>query len=344
MDTITHAISGAVIGAATALPAREGGGTLRQRAMWGALFAAFPDSDSIVALFVNQIDYLVAHRGITHSVILLPLWAALLGWLGAKAGGHRWREMAMLAALALAVHICGDLITSYGTRMFAPLWDAPLAMPITFIIDPIFSSILLVGLVAALWKHSVIPARASYMVLLAYLGMQTVLHFQAAAIGETHAADKGMSNPVVIAFPQPFSPFNWKVVVVSGEEYHRGYVNLLADKPYRPGEDAGFVRSVFSAYRPVDDVYWQAYPRFPREDSLTRDLALSAWQQPEFSAYREFALLPYVSEVSGDSTRVCVWFTDLRFTLPELRHPFEYAMCRGEQGEWSLQLERGEGS
>jgi hypothetical protein len=77
MDTVTHAISGAVIGIATG---RRGEvHTLRRRAMWGALFAAFPDSDIAILLFTDHFTYLNAHRGLTHSIFMLPLWAALLG-------------------------------------------------------------------------------------------------------------------------------------------------------------------------------------------------------------------------------------------------------------------------
>src|SRR5690606_17143922 len=137
MDTLTHAISGAVIGAATApRDARE----MRRRALWGALFAAFPDSDFVIAFFTDHFTYLNEHRGYTHSVLLLPVWAALLGALAARLARAPWREMAALAAAALAAHILGDLITSYGTKVFKPLYDAPLAFPITFIIDPVFTA------------------------------------------------------------------------------------------------------------------------------------------------------------------------------------------------------------
>lgn len=343
MDTITHAISGAVIGAATALPGRErqGAGTIGQRALWGGLFAAFPDSDSITSLFMDHFDYLIAHRGLTHSVVMLPIWAALLGFIASRFGKLKFTDMALLAAMALVAHICGDLITSYGTRMFAPVWDAPLAWPIVFIIDPVFTLILLVGLMFSTWKQAVMPARVAGGVLLAYLALAAWNHNKAIEFGEHWAETEGISSPVVIAFPQPLSTFNWKVVVVTGETYHRSYINLLAEERFKAGEDAAWVSRVWSTYRPVGAAHWQAYPKFPPE-SVTRDLAIRAWQQEEFTGFRKFALLPYVSEVSGTSERVCVWFTDLRFTMPELDHPFEYAMCRTGPEQWERQLDREE--
>jgi inner membrane protein len=50
----------------------------RRLRMWiGFWAAAFPDSDFIVN-FINPLSYLALHRGITHSVIVLPIWALAL--------------------------------------------------------------------------------------------------------------------------------------------------------------------------------------------------------------------------------------------------------------------------
>lgn len=336
MDTITHAISGAVIGAATSNgDPRE----MRRRALWGALFAAFPDIDAAIALFTDTFTYLNAHRGITHSVVLLPFWAVLLGWIASRIHGPRWRDMAMLAAAALAAHILGDLITSYGTRIFTPIYDAPLAFPITFIIDPVFTLILLTGLVAALWSSRPAFATASAITLCAWLVLQVFAHQSATRIGAAYAESLGTSNAPVIAFPQPLSPFNWKLVIAEGENYHRAYVNLLADVPRTPAdENDNFIARLRSAYQPADALNWKIYPRWPQDVEL-RSLASAAWFAPAFEGFREFALLPYVTGIRGDARNVCVWFTDLRFTLPAMAAPFEYAMCRAANGEWRLRMD-----
>lgn len=337
MDTLTHAISGAVIGVATGR--RGDAANLRKRALWGALFAAFPDSDIALLLFTDHFTYLNEHRGLTHSVIMLPLWAALLGWIGARFGNARWRDMALLAAAAIAAHILMDLITSYGTRVFAPLYDAPLAFPITFIIDPYFTAILIIGLVAGLWKRRPSFAIAGGLVLTAYLVMQTGLQQRALTLGNEHAAEIGAPSAPVLVFPQPFSPFNWKIVIVDGEVYHRSYVNLIAKQPPdRPGDDAWFVTRVRSAYRPVTTMHWQRTRRWPGNREHF-EVAVEAWQQAGLAGFREFALLPYVTSMRGDEREVCVWFADLRFTLHGMRHPFEYAMCHGHDG-WRLEFDR----
>lgn len=337
MDPFTHALSGAVIGAATA---ERHSPDLGRRAMWGALFAIFPDIDYILLPLTDHFTYLNAHRGVTHSVVMLPLWAALLGLLGARLTGQRWREMALLAAAGLGAHIIGDLITAYGTKVFAPVYNVPLAFPITFIVDPIVTVILLVTLAVALWRRRPPFAIAGLLVLAAYLLLQTAMYMRALDLGREHALRNGHQGMPVVAFPQPLSPFNWKVVVITPDAYYRSYVNLLLDEPReKPTADAHALRRVWSVYRPVGDLHWQRISRWPREREHY-EVASEAWAQPGLSGFRRFALLPYVTSMRGDSREVCVWFADLRFTLHAVPHPFECAMCRGPDGQWRLQLDK----
>ena len=52
-------------------------------------------------------------------------------------------------ALSLAAHIAGDVITGFGTMVFAPLSRWRAALGTTFIIDLWFSGIILAGLIAS---------------------------------------------------------------------------------------------------------------------------------------------------------------------------------------------------
>lgn len=335
MDTITHAISGAVVGVATsgrqASPAEH-----RTRAAWGALFAAFPDSDVILVFFTDPLTLLNLHRGVTHSLVMLPVWALLLGWLASRLSKRPLLEMSLLAALSLLVHIFGDLITSYGTHIFAPFSATPYAFPITFIIDPIFTLILLVGLVIALWRKQAMPALASSVLLLAYLGMQTWASQSATAFGREYAAAQDYKHPIVVAFPQPLSPFNWMVVVATENGYDRSFINLLKKDYQAPAEDAGRISKTRAAYRPREQARWFHYPRWPDAEH-SRNRAVHAWVFDGFREYRKFALLPYVSRVTTWRNRLlCFWTNDLRFSVPYRDAPFEYAVCRDERGQWQL--------
>jgi inner membrane protein len=115
----------------------------------GLLAGAFPDIDSLLGL-LSPIAYLVGHRGVTHSLVLLPLWAALLAWVFSGFGRRRdcIRPFFIISAAALAVHVLGDLITAFGTMLFEPISDRRFALSATFIIDLWFSGIALAGVLA----------------------------------------------------------------------------------------------------------------------------------------------------------------------------------------------------
>jgi inner membrane protein len=133
MDTLTHALSGALLARATAskdAPPRS----LPRRVAAGFFACAAPDLDWVVALF-GPMEFLAHHRGVTHSLLLAPLWALPLSWALALVlrEPRGWRALYGVTALGIALHIAGDVITSYGTMVLAPFPLAGVARQ-TFII------------------------------------------------------------------------------------------------------------------------------------------------------------------------------------------------------------------
>ena len=334
MDTLTHALSGALLARATA-PGNLASRALPRRIAAGFFACAAPDLDFVIG-FVGPVEYLLSHRGVTHSLILLPAWALLYSWVLAKLlrepGG--WRALYGVTALALLVHIAGDLITSFGTMIFAPFSDWRAAIGTTFIIDLWFSAIILAGLVSsAFFFRSRIPAVAASIVLAGYVGFQYVQKQRAVELGADHAKSMGLPNARVTVHPRPVSPFNW-TVFVSDEETHRyAHVNLVRKEPrrYEPGD--GFVAKLDSPYMPVEQAIWVARSR---HGETNRALIRQAFDSEAFAFFRWFADLPAFDGLSEGST--CVWFTDLRFLTPGRETmPFRYRVCRDRPGSpWRL--------
>lgn len=75
MDTLTHALSGALLGRLIARPPDPARPAPKpwQMVVAGAAAATFPDLDFVLG-YVSELTYLRGHRGVTHSVLLLPLW------------------------------------------------------------------------------------------------------------------------------------------------------------------------------------------------------------------------------------------------------------------------------
>jgi inner membrane protein len=346
MDTLTHALSGALLGRVTApCTAAPGGLTLRARIALGFVAGAFPDSDIVVSP-VFPLAYLYNHRGVTHSFVMLPLWAALLGlacaWLLWREPA-RWRTCAAMAALAIGAHIVADLITPYGTMIFAPLTDVRYAWSTTFIIDLWFSGIILTGLIAcAIWRSSRLPAVVALAVLVAYVGFQYLQRQRALDFGVAHARAEGFPEYQVDAVPQPPLPFNWNVIVTEPARQHYSLVSLLRREPPPPlAADAGFFTRIGAPYMPPAHAVWLTAPRYG-SGADDQALAREAWEHPKFGFYRWFAAHPALYRIDRGASP-CVWFEDLRFFTPGRgRMPFRYGMCR-EAGEWHAYELRDDG-
>jgi len=164
MDTITHGIAGALIGKAIfrgedmfASHAMNRGRIITWSLMLGAIF---PDSDVFRDIFSSDPLLVITwHRSITHSLVLLPLWALLLAAVTrAFANSRKWEapSFAALSAIygiGILSHILLDLVTSFGTMIWSPLkWSRP-AWDFVFIVDFTLTAILLVPQLLA-WVYS----------------------------------------------------------------------------------------------------------------------------------------------------------------------------------------------
>jgi membrane-bound metal-dependent hydrolase YbcI (DUF457 family) len=164
MDTITHGIAGALIGKAVfrgedmfASHPMNRGRLITWSLMLGAIF---PDSDVIRDFFSSDKLLIVTwHRSITHSLVLLPLWALLLaGITRAFANSRKWEApcyaaLAGIYAVGILSHILLDLVTSFGTMIWSPLeWSRP-AWDLIFIVDFTLTAIFLVPQLLA-WAYA----------------------------------------------------------------------------------------------------------------------------------------------------------------------------------------------
>ena len=151
MDPITHGIAGALLGK----------GYFSERKGRVAIFAAtlgavFPDVDIVAEIASHDpLSIVKYHRGITHSFVGLPFFAALLAWLTRWIARRRgietpsWAMLTLIYGIGIASHILLDGMTSFGTRMWAPISQQRVAWDLLFIIDFSFTAIILLPQIAA---------------------------------------------------------------------------------------------------------------------------------------------------------------------------------------------------
>ena len=334
MDTLTHALSGALLARATAAkdaPPRS----LPRRIAAGFLACAAPDLDFVTGWF-GPVAYLENHRGVTHSLVLLPFWALAVSWLLAKIlrdpGG--WRALYGVTAMAIAAHIAADLITSYGTMVLAPFSDWRAGIGTTFIIDLWFSGIIVAGLIfSVVFRKQKLPAVVSLAVLVGYVGFQYLQRERALEFAQQYATQKGLAGARISAQPRPVTPFNW-TVFVSDEQAHRfAHVNLVRTEPIRYAPGDGFIARIDSPYLPLDQAIWVVRRRYGEVDERFIE---EAWRSEPLAFYRWFADLP----AFDGKEKNCAYFVDLRFDTPGRGGvPFRYGACRDAPGApWRLAI------
>ncbi|MGA8145721.1 MAG: metal-dependent hydrolase [Candidatus Acidiferrales bacterium] len=155
MDPVTHGITGALLGKGF-FSERYG----RVATFAATLGAVFPDVDTIADVISRDpLAIIKYHRGITHSFVGLPFFAALLAWLTRWVARRfnfespSWATLTLIYGVGIASHILLDGATSFGTRMLTPISQQRVAWDLLFIIDLAFSATILLPQVIA-WIYS----------------------------------------------------------------------------------------------------------------------------------------------------------------------------------------------
>ena len=233
MDPFTQMLLGAAVGHAT-LGARVG----RKALFWGAVFGGIPDLD----VFLPQPDEVAAvtnHRGFSHSLVthtlVAPVFGVALARLHAQDGASiaRWT---LLVWLALATHALLDATTIYGTQLFWPSTGPPVGLGSIFIIDPLYTLLLLVGVLwAASARHKPAIGRRANAIGLglstAYLAVAILIQAHVRGIAESELARQDAPHERVIATPTPFNLVLWRLVAMAPDGYREGYYSLLDPAP-----------------------------------------------------------------------------------------------------------------
>ncbi len=298
MDPLTHGLAGAVIAKAGFSKSLEKWGSIT-----GIIVAVLPDSDFILRFFGVEI-FLKYHRGITHSLILLPVYSLILAYIFQRISKIKsFFYFYLLCFLSLLSHILLDLVTSFGTMALSPLSDQRLAWDIIFIIDPYFTSILLIPfLLTYLYKkYNRELGVVSISLLVPYIALCIFSHNNAISMAYTEAEERHLIPHVVAALPQPLSPFRWALLTDTGDTLYQRFVDIN-DKD--------------DEKKPETGVVWEKWPDSPWIDK--------ALMLPGVEFYMWFARFPVgiVKDIPGGQH--LVEFIDLRFDILRDRIPFTY--------------------
>ncbi|MEJ0057219.1 MAG: metal-dependent hydrolase [Bacteroidota bacterium] len=156
MDSITHIVLGATIGEAIA------GKSLGKKAMViGAFAQSIPDIDFMLSIWLRPVDNLLAHRGLTHSIIFAVVLSILAGIIASRwSSGRLTRGQWIFFFMAeLSVHLILDGFNNYGVGWFEPFTHDRISFNIIYVADPFYSIWLGIGFIVLIILPGDSPSR-----------------------------------------------------------------------------------------------------------------------------------------------------------------------------------------
>ncbi len=237
MDSITQATLGAAVGHLC------WHNQIGRKAIFiGAAIGTIPDLDIVVYPFLDKVQQLYWHRGESHSVFFMLLGAIPTAWLLSRLFKEKELNFTLSclgAFLIYSTHILIDVFTIYGTQLLAPISRKGFAFGNFFIIDPLFTLPLLIGLALAYLLKPPWSIRMNALGLVAVscyaiwsLSMQTI------AKDKFHVAmDKsGYEIKRQLTSAGAFTTFLWRNVAETSDGFLLGYWSLFDN----PNQDIEF--------------------------------------------------------------------------------------------------------
>jgi inner membrane protein len=216
MDPITHALSGAVIHQL---------GFKRKAAFFVLIFSAVaPDLDYITRLWGVDV-FLRYHRGITHGILALFVFPAIISFIFRKKGGFLYYYS--LSFIAYATHLLLDLTNQYGTRILSPFDWNQYSLDLTFIIDPYISVGLLLTLIIGRLnkRRSLLVTSLCVILLISYIGLRFYLKSEA----KNFLKNKIDAN-IYVVYPLPNDFLRWSFLTKSSNNVEIGSVDLFTKR------------------------------------------------------------------------------------------------------------------
>ncbi|MDH5822962.1 metal-dependent hydrolase [Luteimonas sp. RD2P54] len=234
MDSLTQILLGASVAAAV-VPQRH----RRPALIAGAALGTLPDLDSlpIMLLTDDPVALMTLHRGLSHSLLVLPLVAWAI-WAACRRRGGRVAEAPArwfwAIQLALLTHPLLDAFTVYGTQLLWPLPLPPVMWSSVFIIDPMYTLWLLLGVLVAVFAGARPLAQRALVLGLAlssaYLGWSLLAKGMVEREATRALAAMGLADAPRFSVPMPLNTLLWRVVAMTPDGFVEGERSLVADR------------------------------------------------------------------------------------------------------------------
>jgi len=208
----------------------------RKTFLYGAILGTIPDLDVVVGQFMNPVEGVSIHRGLSHSLLLFIGLSPMLGWAISKLekGKISFKRAANMVFWCLLTHMLLDMFTSWGTQIFWPFPDR-IALKTIFVIDPLYTLPLLVSLIMA-WGKPTFSLRKKYVLRGLYISslyLAITCGLKLYALHQFEDALKRQNIPYtdLIVKPTAFNCILWNGNIATDDAYLLGDFSLFDSKP-----------------------------------------------------------------------------------------------------------------
>jgi inner membrane protein len=316
MDSLTHIALGACLG--EMLLDRKLG---RKAMVWGAVAQSIPDIDFVANFWMQPPASLLAHRGLTHSILFALISSVVLALAAEK--WHRphnisYRKWLWFFLPVIGLHLLLDVFNNYGVGWFEPFSSERLSLNAIYVADPWFSIGPAIACLVLIFLRLDHPHRMRWagigmVIPVFYLGYALYHKYDINQAVDASARAQGIRYTRKLTTPTPLNNWLWFVVLEDSAGYHIGH------------------HSVFDGDQPITLTY------FPRNDALLTPML----DHREIGELKSFSQGWYTVEHWGDT----LVFNDLRFGQmigwrdPHAHFAFHYFLDHGKDNK--LVVQRG---
>lgn len=229
MDPCTQGLLGASFAASFAKKDK-----LKIALVCGLIGGISPDLDVLIKSTSDPLLFIEYHRHFTHSLIFIPFGGIIVSsflyfFLKNKMS---FIKIYKYSTLGYFTHGLLDACTSYGTNLLWPFIDSRVSFNIISIVDPIYTSILLIFITLSFLFKTVLINRIGLALSFSYLILGLIKYEQVTHFIADIAKDRKHNMERIILNPTFGNNILWRTVYKSDEYYYVDAVYMpLLSKP-----------------------------------------------------------------------------------------------------------------
>jgi inner membrane protein len=224
MDSITHTLFG--MGIYKAINKER----MSKKEKYALLFTSIgasqiPDIDIISQLWDTSGQYQMWHRGITHSIFLVPIWALLFYLLNLAFFRTKNVHLYFVALISVFIHDTSDVFNAWGTGYLEPFSSGRLTLGTISIIDFVIWFIFLLAFILSKLKN----AKKDYTVFRIAWSI-VALHFIIQSVQGYLIYEQYKPGYEQVALSARFLPWHFTVIAK-----HNNKVDIIHDSIFTDG-------------------------------------------------------------------------------------------------------------